>query len=280
MAEEKFLDIDKVLKSRSPKTYKFIPKFVIKWLKKLIRQDEMNDFIARSKNKHGQDFLQACIEEFDIKLKFSGLENLPKDKRFVFASNHPLGGLDGVSLLHVIYKYLGEDKAIVNDILLNIENLKPVFTGVNVFGKFSKKQIQELDDLYASDKQVVVFPAGLVSRKIKGEITDLKWKKSFLTKAISHKRDVVPVYTEAKNTKFFYNFARFRKFIGIKFNIELILLPGEMYKFKGHEMIFHFGKPISNSAFTKEKNINQWVDYIREKSDELKKTEDKLIEFN
>lgn len=279
MADTKFLDVDKVLKTRSPKAYKLIPKFIIKGLKNLIKQDDMNGVVERNSDKHGQDFLKACINEFKINIKYSGLENLPKDKKYVFASNHPLGGLDGISILHLIHKYLGEDKAIVNDLLLNIENLKPVFAGVNVFGRFSKNQIKEIDELYASDKQVVVFPAGLVSRKIKREIKDLTWKKSFLTKAIEHKRDIVPVFADATNSKFFYNFANFRKFTRIKFNLELILLPREMFKFTGNTIVFHFGKPISYKDFTNKKSINEWVKYIRQKSDELKNTNNEIKKF-
>jgi len=279
MEEAKLLDVDKILKTRSPKVYKFMPRFVINLMKKIIKQKEMNDFVSRNKDNHGQDFFREGVKDFKIDIKYSGLEKLSKDKKYVFASNHPLGGLDGVSLLHLIYSHLGESKAIVNDLLLNIENLKPVFTGVNVFGRFSKEQIKEIDDLYASEKQILVFPAGLVSRKIKREITDLKWKKSFLTKSIEHERDIVPVYAEAKNTNFFYNFARFRKFIGIKFNIELVLLPREMYKFIGNTITFHFGAPIKHTTFTKEKSKNDWVQYIREKSDELKNTKSEIKDF-
>lgn len=280
MATEKFLDLDRVLKTRNPKTYKFTPRFLIRLLEKVIKQDEMNDFVHRNKDAHGQDFLKALVKDFNIKIKFSGLENIPANKRYVFASNHPLGGLDGISLLHLIYSYLGDDKAIVNDLLLNIENLRPVFAGVNVFGKFSKKQIQDIDDLYASNKQIVVFPAGLVSRKIKKQITDLKWKKSFLTKAIEYKRDIIPVYADAKNTKFFYNFANFRKFIGLKFNIELVLLPSEMYKFVGKTITFHFGEAIDYQLITKEKSLNEWVEIIRKKTYDLKNTTNKITDFN
>ncbi len=277
---EKFIDLDNILKSRSPKTYKYIPSFIIKKLKKIIHEDGINEFMTNNKEYSGQDYVRQILNYWQVKVKYAGIEKIPSNQKYVIASNHPLGGLDGIAILNLVYSFLGNAKAIVNDLLLYIENLRPVFTGVNVFGKLSKTQIKLIDDLYQSDNQVVVFPAGLVSRKVKGVIKDLEWKKSFLTKAIEYKRDIIPVYTDAHNSKFFYNFARFRKFFGIKFNLELIYLPDEMFKFVGKEIFFRFGEPISIEKIKQEKNINYWVDYIRSKSDELKeKRFEKIYNF-
>lgn len=270
---EKFIDLDKIIKDRNPKAYKIAPKFLINRLKKTIHEDDINEVMYLYRDKDGQPFVKELINHWGVKIKYSGLENISKDKKYVFAANHPLGGLDGIAMLNLVYNHFGEVKAIVNDLLLNITNLRPVFTGVNVFGKFSKKQIKEIDELYSGEKQVVVFPAGLVSRKIKREIKDLQWKKSFLSKAIAYKRDIIPVYVEAKNSKFFYNFAKIRKSIGIKFNIELIYLPKEMFRYGAKDIIFKFGKPIPVETFTNDKPMSYWVNYIREKSDALKHKE-------
>jgi putative hemolysin len=279
MEKRRYIDLDKVLKNRSPKTYKRTPRFLVNWLKRIIHQEEMNEHLRNNEGVLGQDFLKSTIEFFDVRVKYAGIENVPKGKKYVFASNHPLGGLDGITILNLIFANFGYVKAIVNDLLLYIENLKPVFTGVNVFGRFSKQQIKDMEDLYASDNQIVVFPAGLVSRKVHGKIQDLEWKKSFLVKSLQYKRDIVPVYTVGRNRNFFYNFAKFRKFLGIKFGLELIFLPKEMFKYRGKELIFKFGEPIPYQKLA-EMNIKEAVKYVRQKSDELKnKNFDKYYTF-
>ena len=278
--KEKLIDITKIFSEKKPKLYKFTPKFLVRKFEKKLHQEEMNDFVESAKHEQGQAFVREIVNYFEMKIKFAGLENIPKDKPYVFVGNHPLGALDGIAFLNIVHHFFGKTKAIINDLLLKIKNLKPVAIGVNVYGKFHKKHIEELDNLYKSNEQIVIFPAGLVSRKIKGKIIDLEWKKSFLTKAINNKRDVIPVFIEAKNSNFFYNFAQIRKFSGIKFNFELVFLPDEAYKFKGKEILFKFGEPISYKKFTKDKNIKHWVNYVREKTYELKaKTFDNIYDF-
>lgn len=277
----KFIDLDKIIKENNPKIYRLMPRFFINRLKKIVYESEINKIINLYQDKDGQAFVKELLDYWGVNIKYCGLENIPPDKRYVIASNHPLGGLDGIAILNLVYAFMGDTKAIVNDLLLNIKNLRPVFTGVNVFGKFKKSQIIAVDELYESENQIVVFPAGMVSRKIKKEIKDLEWKKSFLTKAIKYNRDIIPVYADAYNSKYFYNFAKFRKNIGLKVNLELMYLPREMFKFDGKEIIFKFGEPIPISSFTKDKSLNYWVDYIRAKSEELKtKKFDKIHDFS
>lgn len=259
-----FIDIEGVLKKRLKGKYKFIPGFLFRYLKRKIHQEEINIGLEKFGHLTGLDFLKETLNYIGVDSEVEGMENIDPNRRYVLASNHPLGGLDGVAFIYRIGTEIGEAKAIVNDLLLNFANLKPVFQGVNVYGKFSKSQIKDLDDLYMSDKQILVFPAGLVSRKIKGEITDLPWKKNFLTKAIQYQRDVIPVFIEGQNSKFFYNFANFRKRIGFKFNIELIYLPDEMFNYKGKTIKIKIGKPIPYQTFDKkQKPIKEWVEVVR-----------------
>ena len=264
------VDIEKILKKRAPKKYKFIPKFLIKYLKRKVHQDEFNDGLKYFGDKKGLEFIEDALKYLDVKIETVGFENIPKDKKYVFASNHPLGGLDGLAFLLHVGREFGYVKAIINDILLTFKHLQPVLQGVNVYGKFSKKQIMEINQLYESDNQIIVFPAGLVSRKIKGVIKDLPWKKSFLTKSIEYKRDIVPIFIHGVNSNFFYNFANIRKFLGFKFNIELIHLPDEMFNYKGKVIKIEAGKPISYKHFDKSKTKNEWVQYVRQQAYKLK----------
>jgi len=260
------LDLDKVLKIKAPKLYNKIPKFFISYLKRKIHQDELNEILTIYADKEGVDFMVAVVGYFGLKLNVKGLENISKDGRYIFASNHPLGGLDGICLSAVIgEKFDKKIKYPVNDLLLNIRNLRPIFVPINKFGTQSKNAASEINTAFASENQIITFPAGLCSRKINGKISDLEWKKMFILKAIENKRDVIPVYFEAANSKFFYRFANIRKKLGIKFNIELVFLPDEMFKSKGETFTITFGEPIKWEFFDKSKTPAQWAQYVKDK---------------
>jgi putative hemolysin len=162
-------------------------------------------------------------------------------------------------------------KFIVNDILLNLENLKPIFVPVNKHGKQSSDYVRRIEETYRSDAQILNFPAGLCSRKINGRIVDLEWHKSFINKAKSHQRDIIPVHISGRNSNFFYNFARTREWIGIKNNIEMFFLPNEMFKQQDKNIIITFGKPIPYTILDKRYSPKQWAQKIKEHVYQLKK---------
>ena len=259
------LDIDGVLQAKAKKHYRKIPKFVVNYLKRTVHQDELNAIIERNRDKLGVDFMRALVDkEFKVNLKIHGEENIPSEGKFVFASNHPLGGLDGICLsAHLGEKYKGKIKYLVNDVLLNIRNLESIFVPVNKYGSQAKLSAAAINEAYASDNQIITFPAGLCSRKQGGRIKDLEWMKNFVVKAVEYKRDIIPVHFDAKNSGFFYNFANIRKSLGLKFNIELIYLPGEMFKNKDQTFHITFGKPISWQSLDKSKSPVQWAEEIK-----------------
>ncbi len=259
------LDIESVLKLKTRNHFNKIPKFAINYLKRTLHQDDLNDIIERNKDLQGVEFMRALIDnEFKVNIEIFGEDNIPKEGKFIFASNHPLGGLDGICLSAILgEKYDGKIKYLVNDVLLNIKNLETIFVPINKYGSQAKESAKAINQAYASDNQVITFPAGLCSRKINGKIKDLEWMKSFVAKAIEYKRDIIPVHFEAHNSNFFYNFANLRKSIGIKFNIELIYLPGEMFKTKGQTFKITFGKPISWDSLDKSKSQAEWAKEIK-----------------
>lgn len=260
------IDIDGILKDKAPKYYKKIPKFLINYLKRTVHQDDINGILERNRDLEGVEFMRALVDkEFNLSLNIEGEENIPEEGRFVFASNHPLGGLDGICLSAVLgEKYNGRIKYLVNDVLHYIEPLKPIFVPINKYGAQAKNSAKAINDAYASDNQIITFPAGLCSRKIKGEIIDLEWMKNFIVKAVEYKRDIVPVHFEAVNSNFFYNFANIRKSLGVKFNIELIYLPDEMFKNSNSEFRIIFGKPISWQVFDNSRTTKQWAQYVKD----------------
>jgi 1-acyl-sn-glycerol-3-phosphate acyltransferase len=249
------IDIDKVLQEKSPKLKFWIPKFIVTWFKNFIHQDEMNKVLREGKDLNGVDFAQFVIDEMGAKITYVGLENIPKTGGCIVASNHPLGGLDGMALMVGASKVREDFKFLANDILMHIEPLKEHFIAVNKLSKNSKNNLSLISNEYKSNKAILVFPAGLCSRKTDGKIMDLPWQKSVISKSIEHQLPIVPTYIDGENSKMFYNVADFRKFLSLKFNIEMLLLPNELYKQKGKAITVYFGKPIDYTKFSKTKAL-------------------------
>jgi putative hemolysin len=262
--DAKFIDLDEVIRKKNPKLLKILPKFILNFFKRIIYQDELNEVINNNRSEYGLNFVSGILKGFGTKVEVHGMENVPDSGRFIFASNHPLGGLDGIVLMNEVGKKFPDLKFVVNDLLLNVQNLEPVFVPVNKHGRQSAEYARVIESAYKSNTQILYFPAGLCSRKIKGEITDLAWHKSFIVKSIQYQRDIIPVYFDGRNTNFFYNLANLRKFLGIKVNLEFIFLVGEMFKQKGKLMKVTFGKPIPYTTFDRSKQPGEWATYVRE----------------
>ena len=267
---KKFIDIEKVIGDKNPKLLKWLPKFLLNYIKKITHEEDVNDAMYRFRDKKGKDFCTAVVEDFNITVKTVGLENIPKEGGCLFASNHPLGGLDALAIVHAIYDIRPDMKFIVNDVLLNIENLKMMFQGVNKHGKTAKESLKAVMELFASDQAIFIFPAGLVSRKQNGVIKDLEWKKTFISQAKRHKKTVIPVFVEGNLSNFFYRLSNFRTKLGIKANIEMMYLADEMYKKRNSTITVIFGKPIAPEIFDKSKSDLEWANWVKEKAYQLK----------
>ena len=258
------IDIEAVIKSKNPKTAKALPGFLIRYLKRILHQDEINKFLEEKKDVFGIDFVHATLELFNIKYNVIGVENIPKDKKYLFVSNHPQGAIDSMCLIETVYNNFGDVRFMVNDVLLNLKNYDPIFVPINLFGGQSKEAVKKFEEVFTKPYQILFYPAGLVSRKIKGEIKDPEWKKSFINLAVKYQHDVIPVYIDARNSNFFYRLARFRKFFGIKANVEMFYLPDELYKQKGKTLSLVFGEPVSYKTFDKTNNQAFWANKMRE----------------
>jgi putative hemolysin len=269
----RFLDIEKIFRSKSPRMANSMPGFIFRLLKKIIHQDELNEFIFMNKDRWGLDYVQAILEGFYVTTKVINPPVLMPDRRYLVASNHPLGGMDGIALLHESGKIKRDVVFPVNDLLMNLPNLYELFIPVNKHGS-NADNIRLFNETFSSDMLILYFPAGLVSRKQSGVIKDVEWKKTFLTKAKSSGRDIIPVFISGRNTNFFYNLANVRKKLGIKANIEMLFLVDEMYKFKNKVIPITFGKPIPISVFDKSRSDQQWAALLRQHVYKLEKNPD------
>ncbi len=240
------IDLDKVLASKLGSRAKWVPRAMVSWLKRTVHQDELNDILRRHAGKRDSAFCRAVVEDFKLTLHVRGELPGPQTRRVIFASNHPLGGLDGISLIALLSESYGDDlRFVVNDLLMAVEPLSGVFVPVNKHGAQSREAVARLDAVMAGPGPVAVFPAGLVSRLgADGEVRDLTWNKMFISKAIRHQRNIIPVHFSGHNTPGFYRLARWRKRLRVPFNVEMLYLPDELLRARGSEFTVTFGAPI------------------------------------
>lgn len=263
VGSNRLIDIERVFAEKNSRVLKFIPGFIIRYLKRVIHQDEINDALERYKDVLGLDFIDVVLKEFDARIVVEGIENVPEKGRYIFAANHPLGGIDGMALMKIVGTVRKDIVFPVNDLLMHVPNLKPLFIPLNKHGR-NTDNIRIFDETFASDVAILYFPAGLCSRKVNGKIVDLDWKKTFISKAKKFKRDIVPVYIRGRNSNFFYNLANWRVRLGLKSNIEMLYLVDEMFKQKDKEILIRFGKPVSYHFFDDTKKDVEWAEYMKE----------------
>jgi putative hemolysin len=259
------INIREVFASKNPTLARVIPGFVYRYINRIMHIEFVNDLLLRNGHLKGTAFVDQMVKEFNVKRHLHGLENIPEAGKFIFASNHPLGGFDGLLLLKTVDEKLGNPQFLTNDILLNIPQLRNVFVPVNKHGGHSRDAARQLSDAYNSDAQILIFPSGLASRKTKGKVSDLEWKKHFITKAIQYKRDVIPVFISGKNTNRFYRLANIRKLLHIKWNLEMFFLPDETMRHRNTDIHIYFGKPVPHATFDKTKTHQQWAAWVKEK---------------
>jgi 1-acyl-sn-glycerol-3-phosphate acyltransferase len=262
-AEPKSIDIKQIISGKSPKVARLLPGFVYRYINRILHVDFINRVLKDYKDLDDLEFIAAIIKDFNVYPNIIGGENLPEKGRFIFASNHPLGGFDGILLMDILGKRYREIRFLVNDILLNLYPIKGLMIPINKHGAHSRDSAKKIEDAMASDRQILTFPAGLVSRKIKGQIIDLDWKKNFIQKAVEYKRDVIPVHFSGRNSNWFYGLANFRKFMGIKWNLEMFYLADETYKHRNMKVNVSFGKPIPWQTFDSSKTAKEWADLVR-----------------
>ena len=222
------IDIEKIIKEKLPKLAKKLPRFVFNYLKKILHQDDINGLLVRADGVSGLPFVTETMKEFNTGVVAEGLEHIEKDGRYIIAANHPIGGLDGIALIDTVGKIRPDVITPVNDFLLFVPNLRPLFIPVNKLGS-NADNIKILNNTFAGDRTICYYPFGLCSRKQKGKIIDLEWKKTFITKAKTYHRDIIPTHISGRNSNFFYNLSNIRKFFGIKVNIEMLFLVNEFY---------------------------------------------------
>ena len=258
------INIDQIVRSRMGKRARWLPRFVTRWLERFIHQDYINSYLRQG--RVGVEFCEGAIQFLGVTMTVEGLEQVPVNGRpLTFVCNHPLGAIDGVALGGIIGRASGgRVKYLVNDLLMNLKGLAPLCIPINKIGRQARNFHQQVDGAFRSDNHIIMFPAGLCSRLIDGEIHDIPWRKAFIQKSIQTQRAIVPVHFIGQNSTRFYRFAWWCQRLGFKFNFAQILLPDEMYRSRGQHYTVRFGCPIPYQTFDRSRTPNEWARWVQE----------------
>lgn len=265
------IDIGDVLARKAPGLARWTPRFAVNWLRRTIREKEINHILASYWELPPQAFIRACFREWQVTYSVEGLDRLDPAGRYLFVANHPFGGMDGMMLADKLIDRFGDARVVVNDLLMHVEPLAPLWLPVNKHGAQNSAYARRMEEAFFGDLPILTFPAGLCSRRIDGCIRDLPWKTNFLKKAYASQRQIVPVFVEGRLSNFFYRFSRLRTMLGLKFNLEMLWLPDEMFSQAGRHFRIVVGEPISIAELQGIGSLREQVETIREKSYFLEK---------
>ena len=264
---EKTIDIDNILQNKMGSKARWLPRPLVSWLKRITHQDEVNAFLWRSRDKVGTDWLCECVDYLQMTLDVKGTENLPKPddgRLYTFVSNHPLGGADGVALGAIIGRfYDSRFRYLVNDLLMYLPGLAPLSIPINKTGKQSRNFPAMVKSGFESQNHMLMYPAGICSRRHQGVVRDIPWSKTFIQKSVEYHRDVVPIHFSGQNSKFFYRLANFSDRF-LPFNLAMLFLVDEMYKNVGKTFEVKIGKPIPWQTFDKSRTPKEWAQYVQD----------------
>ena len=266
---ERHVDVAKVLGAKGVS----LPKPVLRWVERLLHVDEINETIYQDRHLFGLDFVYAFTEgrqpwELGMTIDVQGQENIPREGSPMIVGNHPLGGPDGLALMGAVGRVRQDLQFPVTDFLLYLPGLKELFVPIDKVNK--NRSVEALERAFAGPNTLMYYPSGAASRRQKGVIKDLEWKPTFVKKAVKYGRDIVPVYTDARNRDIFYTVANLRKRLGIKFSYEMAMLPAEMFAQRGKRIGITFGRAIPWQTFDRRHTAAEWAALLREHVYKLK----------
>lgn len=240
----KELDLRDIIATKKPLLAARLPSCVVTATERYLHLPEINELLREGERLSPSAFLGRILERLDITYRTFGLDAIPQSSRLMFASNHPFGGTDGIMLADAVCRRWGDVRLSVNDLLMNLRPLTPIFLPVNKFGVQGGDSANRIKKVFEGNTPIVVFPAGICSRREKGCVTDTAWHSGFIKRAVAARRDIVPVYCEGTLSNRFYNVSAFRKKLGIRYNVEMLMLPDELFRRRGSCFRIYFGKPI------------------------------------
>ena len=251
--KQKLIDINKLARQAIPELYSALPgkvrDLLFRFLERFLRIRDINDVMHKFRHFQDIDFIEAFFADIDftVMVKKRELMNIPAQGPFVGIANHPLGGLDGLALLKVIHEVRDDVKIIVNDILMNVDNLKGVFVPYNrKKNHIPVSSVREVSETLKNNGCVLFFPAGGVSRIRPDGLKDPKWMSGAFFFAKRFRCPIVPMFIHAKNSFFYYIFTLIHR------KLAALMLPREIFKKKSTSISITIGQIIPADLF---KNI-------------------------
>lgn len=260
------IDIEAVLRGKAPRLARWVPGFVVSYLKRIVHEREINEIIALGWELPPREFIHLVFERMQIRYTVEGLDRLDPRKRYLFASNHPFGGMDGMMLADELIGHFGDVRVVVNDLLMNIAPLSPLWVPVNKHGAQNAAYARRFDEAIFGELPVLTFPAGLCSRRHGGVVADPEWKTSFVKRAYASQREIVPIFVEGELSDFFYRLSNLRTRLGVKFNIEMLYLADEMFRQRGRSFRIRVGDPIPAEELAACGSLREQTEYVRTKT--------------
>lgn len=264
MNTHEVINVRRLISSKNPKLLKWMPGFLIRYIERIVHQDDFNQFMAANPDAFDQDFCKAVLKYLNLSYELKGIENIPTNGKCIIVMNHPLGGMDAMVLVDALSNHRTDLTFIVNDLLMNLGRMDSIFIGINKHGKSKGKSVNQISEVFASDRCVCLFPAGLVSRKLNGKVRDLEWKKTFVKQAKINDQTIIPIHIEGSLSPFFYRLSRLRTFFGIKMNLEMLYLADELFRQRNQHIKLTVGAPIAAQSLDNSKSDKQWAEWFRE----------------
>ncbi|VXB35646.1 Glycerol acyltransferase [Flavobacterium sp. 9AF] len=257
-----------VAKAINTDKYGFLGTFSGWLLMKILKISTLNKVYDRNKHLSEVEFLNAILDEFQIKFEIpeEDFKRLPKDGAYITISNHPLGGIDGILLLKLMLEKEPNFKIIANFLLHRIEPMKPYIMPVNPFenhkdAKSSVIGIKETLRHLSDGKPLGMFPAGEVSTYRDGKIVvDKPWEEGAIKIIKKANVPVVPIYFHAKNSKLFYFLSKLND------TLRTAKLPSELLTQKKRVIKVRIGKPISVAEQNEFTSIEEYGEFLRKKT--------------
>ena len=256
---------------KAPRLARWIPRPAIDWLRRTIHEQEINRILENYWELPPQEFIRACFGDWEVSYALEGLEGLDPAGRYLFVANHPFGGMDGMMIADELIERFGDARVVVNDLLMHVEPLRPLWVPVNKHGSQNAAYARRMEEAFAGDLPVLTFPAGLCSRRERGVVSDTPWRTSFAKKAVASQRQIVPLFVEGRLSDFFYRLSSLRKRLGVKFNIEMLWLVDEMLAQRGRRFRIVAGAPIPPDELLAAGSLREQVAYVRKKTYSLEK---------
>lgn len=258
------INVRAAFEAKNPSLARWLPAAFFGFLERLVHQDEINRFLEQSGHLRDLAFAREVLCYFGVNVLAKGTEHLPKDGAFVLVANHPLGGLDGLVIYDILGQHRDKFASLSNDIMMQVKPLNGLFIPVNKHGSQSRDNLKILTTRIQEGFGIIVFPAGLVSRRQQGLVRDLEWKKSAVSLARKYNLKLIPVFIEGQLSERFYRTYTWRKRLGIRLNLEMLFLPDEMFRLRGRQVTLHVGQPVLPHEFDNGEDDLTWTQKIRD----------------